>query len=85
MDPVANPPTVTGQSPNCPCPDITNIQITDIDTDGVFKFVAFTIRDPAVRTGVSPVVIIRGYKRFNDFEGIIEEVRYIGPYLPCFQ
>lgn len=69
-----NNSNVTGQSPNCPCPDLSNLLTVDIDQDGVFKYVAFTVRDKAILSGVMPVVIIRGYKRFIVFEDLIEEV-----------
>lgn len=86
-DPNANPPGLPAVEvvvPNCNCPDLENIQIVDIEPDGTYRYVAFTVRDPAIRTGLMPVVIVRGYKRAYDFESIIDEVLlFNGPYLPC--
>lgn len=84
--PDAVPAAVPDATPSCPCPDLTNIQIVDIDRDGIYKYVAFTVRDPAVKSGVIPVVIVRGYKRFYLFEEVIDEViTFKGPYLSYFK
>lgn len=72
--PPADPSPVTEQKPSCNCPDLSTIQKVDIDKDGTYKYVAFTVCDPKIRTGAIPVVIVRGYKRFIDFEEIIAEV-----------
>lgn len=78
--------TAAGQSPNCPCPDIVTIPKVHIDKDGLFKYVAFTVRDPKIRSGIIPVVIIRGYKRQRGFMELIEEViSFISLYLVSFQ
>lgn len=85
-EPTANPTAVPDTTPSCTCPDLSNIQIVDIDTDGIYKYIAFTVRDPAVKTGSIPIIIVRGYKRFHLFEEIIDEVTmFKGPYLSYFQ